>query len=185
MSETTTMLGWHWLAEDRRLRYGTHEIVEVGGVYRAEGPLVMCRNGVHASRRALDALQYARGPIICRVELRGEILHDTDKSVARERRVLWLADATTMLHQFAVTVASDALHLVEASGKTVDPRLWKALEVKGQWLRGLATDEQLAAARAAAGAAARAAARAVQNTVLETMVLALEPATKATRCATP
>ena len=179
------MIGWHWIRQDRTLRTG--EIVQAGRVYRAEGPLVMCENGVHASRRALDALAYAPGPIICRVALRGEIVHDTDKSVARERRVLWLANATTILHEFAVTVATEALHRAEARGESVDPRLWRALDVKQRWLRGLATNEELdaagAAARDAAGAAAgaaagdatRDAARDAQNTMLETMLLALAP----------
>ena len=34
------MMGWHWLAKDHRLQFGTHEVVEIGGVYRATGPLV-------------------------------------------------------------------------------------------------------------------------------------------------
>lgn len=167
------MLGWHWIREDGTLRTG--ERVTAGGVYCAVGPLVMCRNGVHASRRALDALQYAPGPVLCRVKLSGGIIHDTDKSVARERSVLWLADATTILHEFACAVATDALHLIEAKGETVDPRSWAAIQTKEQWLRGLATDEQWAAAGAAAWAAAWAAARAAQNTALETMLMSLAP----------
>ena len=174
------MIGWHWIREDRTLRTG--EVVQAGGIYRATGPLVMCFNGVHASRRALDALYYAPGPVVCRVELRGELLHALDKSVARTRRVLWLADATTVLHQFAVTVASDALHVREAQGESVDDRLWAALETKERWLRGLATNEQLgaawaaaAAARDAARAAAWAAARDAQHVMLETMLAGLTP----------
>ncbi|HAM59901.1 MAG TPA: hypothetical protein DCQ64_32605, partial [Candidatus Rokubacteria bacterium] len=38
-------LGWHFLPADRRLRWGSREVVEAGQTYRAEGPLVMCRNG--------------------------------------------------------------------------------------------------------------------------------------------
>ena len=150
------MHGWHWVKADRTLRTG--EVVRAGGVYRATGPLVMCRNGLHASRRAVDALKYAPGPIVCAVELVGEILHDDDKSVARERRVLWLADASTILHEFALTVATDALLVAEALGAAVDPRSREALRVKAQWLRGRATDAQLTAAWVAARAAARAAA---------------------------
>ena len=151
-----TMTGWHWIKADRTLRTG--EVVEAGRTYTAVGPLVMCRNGMHASRRALDALQYAPGPIICRVELRGEIIHHSDKNVARERRVLWLADATTLLHQFACAVAAEALALTECRGERVDPRSWAAIHIKERWLRGLATDAELNAARDAARDAAWAAA---------------------------
>jgi len=50
-----TRLYWHFIRADRRLRSG--EIVEAGRTYRAEGPLTLCRNGMHASRRAIDALR--------------------------------------------------------------------------------------------------------------------------------
>ena len=149
------MLGWHFLAADRRLQFGERESVEAGRTYTAEGPLVLCRNGMHASIRALDALRYAPGPIVCRVRLGGEIIHDTDKSVARSRRVLWLADATTILHEFALSVATGALCLQEARGEFTDPRSWAALGVKARWLRGEATARELDAAGDAAWAAAR------------------------------
>ena len=150
-------LGWHFLPADRRLR-GSREVVEAGRTYRAEGPLEICENGMHASARAIDALMYAPGPLVCRVELVGERLDAADKSCARERSVLWLADATTVLHEFACTVATDALHLAEARGARVDPRSWAAIETKRRWLRGEATDADLTAAWDAARAAAWAAA---------------------------
>ena len=151
-------LGWHFLPADRRLRWGSCEVVEAGRTYRAKGPLVLCENGMHASRRAIDALPYAPGPVVSRVELLGERLDEGDKSCARERLVLWLADATTVLHEFACAMATDALCAAEARGERVDPRLWAAIETKRRWLRGDATDQELAAARAAARAAAGAAA---------------------------
>ena len=162
MSDLTpaqTMLAWHWLAANRRLQYGTREVVEAGRTYRAEGPLVMCRNGMHASTRALDALSYAPGPVVSRVELLGERLDASDKSCARERPVLWIADAATVLHEFACAVAMDALHLTEARGAGVDPCSWAAIETKRRWLRGEATDAELRAAWSAAWSAAWRAAR--------------------------
>ena len=172
-------LGWHFLPADRRLRWGSREVVEAGRTYRAEGPLVMCRNGMHASKRALDALQYAPGPVVSRVELLGERLDASDKSCARERSVLWIADAATVLHEFACAVATDALCYAEARGNAVDSRSWAAIETKGRWLRGAATDAELNAAWDVAGdaarGAARAAARAAQNVVLETMLGGLAP----------
>ena len=155
---TDRWLGWHFLPADRRLR-GSREVVEAGRTYRAEGPLVMCRNGMHASTRALDALSYAPGPVVSRVELLGERLDASDKSCARERPVLWIADAATVLHEFACAVAMDALHLTEARGAGVDPCSWAAIETKRRWLRGEATDAELRAAWSAAWSAAWRAAR--------------------------
>lgn len=146
------MNGWHWIGADHTLRTG--EVVVPNGIYRAVGPLKMCANGVHASRRALDALRYAPGPVVCAVVLSGELQHDTDKSVARERRVVWMADATNVLHEFACIVATDALALVEARGMTVDPCSWAAIEAKRGWLRGLTTDADLGVAWVAAEVAA-------------------------------
>src|SRR3990167_11431257 len=144
MSDLTpaqTMLAWHWLAAHPPLPYRTRQGVEAGRPYRGGGPLARCRRGLPASRRALAALQYAPGPVVCRVRLAGPLLRATDKSVATKRHVLWLADATAGLHEFALTVATDALAGGEARGEPADPRSWSALAPQRRWLRGLATDK--------------------------------------------
>lgn len=72
MTLSPPRLAWHFLADDRRLRFGDHELVEAGKTYTAKGRLAMCSNGMHASERALDALQYAPGATVCRVRLSGQ-----------------------------------------------------------------------------------------------------------------
>jgi len=148
-TKTDRWLGWHFLPADRRLR-GSREVVKAGRTYRVEGPLALCSHGMHASRRALDALTYAPGPVVCRVELLGERLDAHFKSCARERRVLWIVDATRVLHEFALAVATDALRAADARGAVVDPRAWAAIETKRRWLYGVATDAKLDTARRAA-----------------------------------
>ena len=172
---TDRWLGWHFLPADRRLR-GSREVVKAGRTYRFEGPLALCSHGMHASRRALDALTYAPGPVVCRVELLGERLDAHFKSCARERRVLWIVDATRVLHEFALAVATDALRAADARGAVVDPRARAAIETKRRWLRGEATDAALAAAEAAAWAATEAASEAATEA-------ASEAATEAARAA--
>ena len=61
-----------------------------------------------------------------------------------------------ILHEFACWCAEDALSHVE----NADERSWNAIKVKRAWLRGEASDVELAAEGAAAWAAALAAARA-------------------------
>ena len=141
--------GWHFLAEDRRLRLGDRELVVVGETFRAEGDLELCNNGMHASKRILDALQYAPGPICCKVVLGGQIIEDTDKTVGRERTVLAMVDVTRILHEFACWCAEEALKLVP----TPDPRSVAAIQAKRDWLAGKISDDDLAAARDAAWAA--------------------------------
>ena len=186
------MIAWHFVGEDRRLRDGTP--LRKGRTYRLPAGTVpvMCEVGYHASVRALDALWYAPGPIVCRVRLGGTILKDTDKLCASERTVLWWADATRTLHEFALWCAERALKAERKAGREPDPRSWRALRVKRAWLDGKASDQELHAASdaarstasdkawsAASGAARRAAreaawdrARAAQNRKLSRMLLA-------------
>jgi hypothetical protein len=142
------MKAWHFLADNGKTRDGIQ--VEVGQTLRVDPPLEMCRHGLHASLRALDALDYAPGAIVCRVELSGEIQQEPNKLVASERTVLWMEDATRVLHKFACVCAEQALRTVQASGYTVDPRSQQAIAVKRLWLDGRASDAKLSAARTAA-----------------------------------
>ena len=149
---------WHFIA-DNKLRDGS-EPAPVGGVERWDGPVVLCRSGLHACPRALDALKDApsgapSGAIQVRlVLLSGIVLADDDKAAASERHILASADCTRELHEFALWCAESVRYLM------VDSRSTTALTVKRSWLDGQATDDELAAARAAAWAAARAAAEA-------------------------
>ena len=160
------ILAWHFVPEDRKLNYDSMELlVEPGFIYSVDdGPLKMCKRGMHASRRPIDALQYAPGPIVCYVRCWGDVEEQSDKLVCRHREVLWVADATRTLHEFACwCVRNTPL----GNGKTVwdllsDERSRTAVEVKEQWLLGKATDQELAAAGDAA--------RAAQNKHLEAVL---------------
>lgn len=142
--------GWHFVASDRRLGYGDNRYVRKGAVHTVMGPVRLCNHGLHASRRLMDALSYAPGPVVCRVRLGGEIVYSDDKAVAMRREVLWTLDATNILHEFACILAGDALR---RAGVT-DERSWTAIKVKRAWVAGKATDDELAAARLAAWNAA-------------------------------
>jgi hypothetical protein len=67
---------------------------------------------LHASDYPFDALQYATGPMLHLVELRGEIIpHGTDKVVARERRIVASFDSTQLCRRFAADQALSVAHL--------------------------------------------------------------------------
>ncbi len=150
------MLGWHFLNDDKRLGYVDGRRVRVGRTITIKGKPVMCEHGLHASKRLIDALPYARGNTICRVELGGTLKHGHDKSVATKRTVIWWINDEKLLHEFACRCATIAL----TQANITDQRCWAAIDTKRKWLRGEATDSELAAARAAASAAAYDAARA-------------------------
>lgn len=114
-------IGWIWLP--------AHTEVKVGQMLTAEGL-------EYVSPRVLDALQRSPGTIICRIGLSGEVLA--------------MADATTVLHEFACWSAEQALLGEREAGREPDKRSWAAIKTKRKWLRGEATDEELDAAGNAA-----------------------------------
>lgn len=157
---------WHFLADDGRMGFGRRVTVEVGKTYRLRSTPVLCERGYHAAERAIDALQYAPGALVCRVTLGGLIAVGDDKVCAQQRTVHWMTDATRTLHEFAAWAAEWILDRLEAKGHAIDPRSRAAILAKRRWLAGEIADDELAAAwaaardaaRDAAGAAARAAA---------------------------
>lgn len=167
-------LAWHFIAREGVLRDGS----PTADVERYSGSLELCESGLHASVRPIDALRYAPGAIVRRVECSGDVIHGNDKLVCTERRVLWTRDATATLYEFALWCAEQAIDREERAGRKVDPRSREAIAVKRAWLRGDATDEQVAAARSDARDAARSVAWSVawdaQNAELERRLLALE-----------
>ena len=161
---TKPVLGWHFLRADGTMRNG-EKPPRVGHYMRHTGKVDMCNFGLHFSRRAIDALDYARGPIVCRVRCRDIVDEHGEKAVCRERKILWRYDATDVLRAFARRCALDVIHLWDAP-----PVVQEYLETGDETSRDAARAAALAGARAAAGAAARATARDAQNDLLEKML---------------
>jgi hypothetical protein len=160
--------GW-WFAkvpesgQPVRLPHGDGRAVMVGETLSVDEPIVLCEHGLHASVRAIDALRYAPGSMVARVELSGHVVHGDDKIVATHRKTLWLADATKVLQSFAVWCASRALLREREAGRQPDPRSLMAVRVTTDWLLGRNTIQEVyAAAAATTTTAARAAAYAAR-----------------------
>jgi len=143
---TAPILAWHFLAAGCTLGYGDGRVVGPGSVVSvAPDRLDPCRYGLHASVDVIDALQYAPGPVLCRVELSGQAMYDWDKLCAETRRVVWMSDparSEAVLRTFARRCAADVIHL------------WAATDVARRYLA--TGDEEIRAdARADAKSAAR------------------------------
>jgi hypothetical protein len=120
---------WYFSGIDKKLRYGDGRTIKVGSV------------------KPLDALNYAPGPVVWRVELAGDMDIGYDKIAATECKYLWGYDATDVLRLFARKCALDVVHL------------WHAPEIVVRYLK--TGDESIrASAFASAFASARASARA-------------------------
>lgn len=151
----TPVHAWHFVKDDWTLRDGRKLVV--GETIIHEGPLNLCRSGLHASEHVIDALSYAPGSIVCRVVMGGKILYDTDKLVATKRTVLWAINAAEILRAFARWCALQVIHL------------WDPPGIVRRWLE-TGDESILAAARDAVRDAVRAAARAAQNEKLTEMI---------------
>lgn len=149
------MYAWHFLKADRRLAYPPHTPVVVGQELTVDpDKLELCTYGLHASVRALDALGYAPGPVICRVKLGGRILEGNDKICASERTVIAMANAAKTLRAFARSCALDVIDNWAAPAVVRE-----YLETGNEDLRSAAwAASESAAESAAAEAAARSAA---------------------------
>lgn len=148
---------YHFLRADFTAREGDEPPWRIGEERTITGALKLCRRGYHTSPTWFDALRYAPGPIACVDEVSEPVDRNTAnrrKQVSATRRLLAARDATRELRLFACDCALRALEREQKAGRESDPRSWAAVEVARQYAAGLATDEQLTAARAAARAAA-------------------------------
>ena len=140
--------------------------VVIGETLTHDSPIAMCSSGLHASRRAIDALQYAKGCYVVRVDCWGDAIEGDDKLVARNRHALRGFHAGEVLRKFARMCALDVLRLWDPPGVVVE-----YLKTGRDDLRDAARAAARDAAMDAAGAAAMDAAWAAQNRRLERMLL--------------
>ena len=148
MKKKPTILAWHFTAKPLKLRDGKPFELHKWVTRRN---LEMCKSGLHASVKLIDALNYAPGPYLYRVECAGTIVHGNDKLVCSRRRALWGGDASEFLRRFALDCALSVVDLWDA------PLVVRQYLISGdETLRVAAWDAAWAAAKAAARAAARA-----------------------------
>jgi hypothetical protein len=149
------MLGWYFAEESKRLRYGDDRNIELGKTHAVSCEPILCQQGLHASKRIIDALQYAPGNIIYQIKLSHNIVHGNDKSVAKRRKYLaGGVDIGPELRLFARQCALDVIHLWDAPQVVVD-----YLNTGDERLMAVAEDAARSAVRSAAWATTRGAAR--------------------------
>ena len=150
---STKVLAWHFTYG---MRFRDGQPLVVGKTYTHTGPLVMCDSGYHAGRDITDALYYAPGFTVSRVECSGEMREQSDKLVCRQRKVLWSFDTKKVIIAWARRVATDAVKTVR---KTSTDKAWNAWA--DAWISGKDRTSSSASSASAAAAAAFAASAAV------------------------
>ena len=102
------MKAWHFVG--KTLRDGS-PVPQDGEKLVFTGEPILCEQGYHASDSPWDALRYAPGNILCRVECGGTLIKGDDKFVCTERTIIQRIDATKMLQYFARMKAVEVIHL--------------------------------------------------------------------------
>ena len=143
------MRTWHFLREDGKLRDG-RKPPKPGTALTHNPPVVICKPGLHASLQSLDALGFAPGPMICRVERGGTIINHPDKLACSERTILWQYNCTDVLWHFARLCALDVIHLWDAPDVVI-----KFLKTGDESLRAASLAASRDASRAASWGASR------------------------------
>ena len=156
------MIGYHFTAEtlcDGR------PIPKINRWLVHKGPVISCESGLHASKHPFDALMYATGARLHRVELVGELVPYSrlvDKYAGRSRKILASIDATQLLWDFARWCALQVIdqwnapdivcRYLETGDESLRAASWAAA-VDAAWSSRAASGAAVAAAFAAAFAA--------------------------------
>ena len=167
---------YYFSNKDKKLAYDDNREIKIGTTHKIKGEPVLCNHGLHASKRIIDALNYAPDSILWIVELGGKVIHSNDKSVATERTYIGGGiDISETLRKFARMCALDVAHLWDCPDvmmqwlKTGDESIRKSARASTR-ARTRASARASASARDSARTSASASARAKQNKRLAQMV---------------
>jgi len=158
-----SVTGWWFAPKNKKLANGDGRPIVIGKTHTVKGDIVPCQNGLHLSKRPLDAVRYAPGPVAYKVRGSGIIVphgNPIDKYSCSERTyIAGGVDCTDLLRRFARMCSLDVIHL------------WDAPDVVVQYLK--TGNESL---RPAAWAAAKAAWPAARTTAAWAAAKAAEAA---------
>jgi len=157
--------GWWFTTTERKLLNNDGRKIKLGITHKVKGEIIPCKYGLHLSPRIIDALAYAPGPVIYKVEGSGTIIphgEPVDKYACSHRTYLdGGIDISNVLRKFADLCALDVIHLWDAPDVVV-----KYLKTGDESLREVSRE----ISRATERSTERAAARKKQNLRLTRMV---------------
>ena len=141
------MLAWYFASENNRLNYGDNRLIEIGKMHTVKHKPVLCKKGLHGSVQLLDALGYAPGPMLYRVDITRKLDIRHDKLCGQRRQYLAGFDATSVLQEF--TRMQNLIHIKHIKPYCSDGQY----EVILEWLNTGNPDLRAATVTAAKSAA--------------------------------
>lgn len=92
--------GYYFAPYNNRLRYGDDRRIVLEETHSVEGTIQICSFGLHCSRTAAEALEYAPSPLLYKVEAWGDIDEGSDKLAARNRKYTAVLNTSEILEKF-------------------------------------------------------------------------------------
>ena len=117
------MKAWYFAHDSNKLRYDDDREIIVGETHTVDVEPILCGQGLHGSIRLVDALGYAPGVILYRVNIAGDIDEGSDKICGRQREYLYGGDITSVLEEFARKQALINIHKISKYCSTRDYEL--------------------------------------------------------------
>ena len=94
------MLAWYFARENNRLKFNDHRLITIGKMHTVKCAPILCCQGLHGSVQLLDALHYAPGPMLYRVDITRKLDIEGDKICGQRRKYLGVIDATEVVRRF-------------------------------------------------------------------------------------
>ena len=103
-------IAYHFTGD--KLRDG-RDVPAIGEWLKHIGPAVLCQSGLHASRTPFQALSFAPGFQLHKVEIDGIVAETDDKLVSKKRKIIASLDAKEIILSFARKQALSVIHLYD------------------------------------------------------------------------
>jgi len=160
------MKAWYFSGTDKKLRYGDDRIIQAGKMHTVSGTPRLCHYGLHGSKRIINALDYAPGPYIWRVDITRSIDEGVDKLCGQRRKYLWGFDASDILFEFSRKQALINIEKIKPHTDKYD-LIVDYLSTGNPLIRSAARSAAESAVRSAAWSAARSAAESAVRSAAE------------------
>ena len=141
MEPSEKVLAWHFIANDHKLRFGDGREVITGETLTVSSDRRLYDHGLYASKDILDALKYASGTTLCRVEISGDIASESNKIVGSSRTCLWMINIDKILSEFACRCVERAFKCIKGDQRSID-----AISTARAYIRGEISKEKVMSA---------------------------------------